>query len=110
MEIFKKSSFWQNMQCNTNSYQVIPVLQIYLILTENSFTNFFYKEIDSMRLYPQKICDRLALYINFYICEIQSSFRFIKYTALIIFIVALSINIWQISYTYYNLFRIYTDK
>ena len=48
-----------------------------------------------MRLYPQKICDRLTLYTNFYICEIQSSFHLIKYTALIIIIVALSVNIQQ---------------
>ena len=49
-----------------------------------------------MRLYPQKIGDRLTLYANFYICEIQSSFHFIKYTTLIIIIVALSVDIQQI--------------
>lgn len=54
------------------------MLQMYLILTEISFAIFFYKEIDSMRLYPQKVCGGLTLYTNFSICEIQPSFYFIK--------------------------------
>lgn len=67
------------MQCNTNS---CCLLSVYVANVSHPHRNFicyfFYKEIDSMRLYPQKVCGGLTLYTNFSICEIQPSFYFIK--------------------------------
>lgn len=45
---------------------------------------------------PQKLYDRLILYTNFSLYEIQASLYFIKYTIFMIIIVAVSVNIQQI--------------